>query len=94
MGTRAAARLAWSVCALVLVLIACALALAFLNGADVDAVSFPLGLTASVVVDGQVASRRPANPVGWFFLGSAVCFACVAFAGGYTAPVVTQDVGG
>ncbi len=83
MGTRAAARLAWSVCALVLVLIACALALAFLNGADVDAVSFPLGLTASALVGGLVASRRPENPVGWFFLGGAVCFAFVEFAGGY-----------
>ncbi len=83
LGARAAARLAWSVCALVLVLIACALALAVLNGTDVYAVSFPLSLTASAVVGGLVASRRPENPIGWFFLGGAVCYAFVAFAGGY-----------
>jgi hypothetical protein len=83
LGTRAAARLASSVCALVLVLIACALVLAFLNGGDVYAVSFPLGLTASALVGGLVASRRPENPIGWFFLGGAVCYAFLTFAGGY-----------
>jgi hypothetical protein len=81
--SRMASRLAWSVCALALVLLACALALAVLNGADAFAVSFPLALTANVVVGGLVASRRPENPVGWFFLGGALCFAFVAFASGY-----------
>ena len=83
MRSRAASRLAWSVCGLSLALLACALALAVLNGADVFAVSFSLALTVSAVVGGLVASRRPENPVGWFFLGGAVCFAFVAFAGGY-----------
>ena len=82
-GPSASALLVWSTSGLILLLIACALALAFLNGADVYAVSFPLGLTASVVVGGLVASRRPENPIGWFFLGGAVCFAFVEFAGGY-----------
>jgi hypothetical protein len=80
---RAAARLAWSVCGLTLVLVACTLALAVVNGADAAAVSFPLAMTASAVVGSLVASRRPKNPVGWFFLGSAVCFALVGFANGY-----------
>jgi hypothetical protein len=80
---RTAAWLAWSVCGLTLVLVACALALAFLNGADADAVSFPLAITASAVVGGLVASRRPKNPVGWSFLGSAACFALVGVANGY-----------
>src|SRR5215210_4046495 len=70
-----AAWLAWSVCGLTVVLSACAVALAFLNRSDVGAVIFPLGLTLSAVVGGLVASRRPANPVGWFFLGSGRCFA-------------------
>ena len=83
MRSRTASRLAWSVCGLSLALLACALALAVLNGADVFAVSFSLALTVSAVVGGLVASRRPENPVGWFFLGGAVCFAFVAFAGGY-----------
>jgi len=57
--------------------------LAVLNGDDVEAVCFPLALTASALVGGLVASRRPENPIGWFFLGSAVCFALSEAAGGY-----------
>ncbi len=83
MSGRTAARIAWSVCGLTLTLTACALVLAVLNGAQADEVSFPLAMTASAVVGGLVASRRPANPVGWFFLGSAACFALVGFASGY-----------
>jgi hypothetical protein len=75
--------LAWSVCGLTVVLIACAVALAFLNSSDVRAVIFPLGLTLSAVVGGLVASRRPANPVGWFFLGSGGCFAITVVAAEY-----------
>jgi hypothetical protein len=56
-------------------LIACAVALALINRSDAGSVILPLGLTVSAVVGGLVASRRPANPVGWFFLGSAGCFA-------------------
>jgi hypothetical protein len=40
-------------------------------------------LTASVLVGGLVTSRRPANPVGWFFLGSAGCFALTEVAAEY-----------
>jgi hypothetical protein len=82
-NTRAAARLAWSVCALALALIVCAVVLAFLNGPDVAAVIFPLALTASAVVGGLVASRRPENPIGWFFLGSAGCLALTEVAAEY-----------
>jgi hypothetical protein len=66
-----------------LALIACAVALAALNRSDVAAVIFPLALTASAVVGGLVASRRPTNPVGWFFLGSAGCFALAGVAAEY-----------
>ncbi len=83
MSPRAAARLAWSVCALVLALLACAVVLAVLNGADVEAVSFPLALTASVLVGGLVASRRPENLVGWFFLAGGACFALTQVAAEY-----------
>ena len=83
MSPRTAAWLAWSVCGMTLILIACALALAILNGADADTLSFPLAMTASAVVGSLVASRRPKNPVGWFFLGSAVCFALTGVAAGY-----------
>ena len=78
-----AAWLAWSVCGLMVVLIACAVALALLSRSEVRAVVFPLGLTLSAVVGGLVASRRPANPVGWFFLGIGGCFAITLVAAEY-----------
>jgi hypothetical protein len=82
MSTRAA-WLAWSVCGLTVVLLACAVALAFLNRSEVRAVIFPLGVTLSAVVGGLVASRHPANPVGWFFLGIGGCFAITLVAAEY-----------
>jgi len=71
------------VCGLTLALIACAVALALLNGSNTGAVSFPLAMTASAVAGGFVASRRPTNPVGCFFLGSAACFTLAEVANGY-----------
>jgi hypothetical protein len=65
-------------------LIACTLALAVRDGADVQGVSFPLALMASTLVGGLVASRRPENPVGWFFLAAA-CFNLTGFAAEYIA---------
>jgi len=67
--------IAWSACLLAMALIACAVVLAVLNGADAEAVGFPLSITASAAVGGLVASRRPANPVGWVFLASAALVA-------------------
>jgi hypothetical protein len=84
-SARAASRLAWSVCALALALIACAIVLAFLDGPDVAAVVFPAALTASAAVGGLVTFRRPENPVGWFFLGSAGCLALADVAAQYAA---------
>jgi hypothetical protein len=83
MSTRKAALIAWSACLLAMALITCAIVLAFLNGADAEAVSFPLAVTASVVVGGLVASRRPANPAGWLFVGSAACVALNTVAAEY-----------
>jgi hypothetical protein len=80
---QAAAWLSRSLCVLTLVLIACALALAILTSADVAAVTDSLALTASALVGGLVASRRPANPIGWFFLGSAGCLALAEVAAEY-----------
>src|SRR5919112_5597856 len=82
--SRAAGRLAWSICGLTVVLVVCAVALAALNRSDVAAaVVFPLALTVSATVGGLVASRRPENPVGWFFLGSAGCLALAEVADEY-----------
>jgi hypothetical protein len=82
--SRAAGRLAWSICGLTVVLVVCAVALAALNRSDVAAaVVFPLALTVSATVGGLVASRRPENPVGWFFLGSAGCLVLAEVADAY-----------
>jgi hypothetical protein len=81
-STHATAWLAWSVCALTLALIVCTIALAIINSA-IAAVISPLALTTSAVVGGLVASRRPENPVGWFFLSSAGCFAITEVAAEY-----------
>ncbi|MDQ3303743.1 MAG: hypothetical protein M3518_10390, partial [Actinomycetota bacterium] len=75
--------IAWSACLLAMALIACAVVLAVLNGADAEAVGFPLSITASAAVGGLVASRRPANPVGWLFLGSATLVALESVATEY-----------
>ncbi|MGH3145853.1 MAG: hypothetical protein ACRDTR_08640 [Rubrobacter sp.] len=83
--SRRAAWLAWSVCGLTLSSIACAVALTFFNGSDLRSTIFPLGLAVSAVVGGLVASRRPANPVGWFFLGSGGCLAAKVVANEYAA---------
>jgi hypothetical protein len=60
-------------------LIACTLALAVRDGADVQGVSFPLALMASTLVGGLE------NPVGWFFLAAAACFNLTVFAAEYIA---------
>ena len=83
MSRRNAARLAWALCALAVILIACAVALAVLNRSDLESVTLPPGLTVSALVGALVASRHPANPIGWFFLGSAGCFALSAVAAEY-----------
>ena len=61
-GSWAAPKVAWLLCGLALALIACAVVLAVLNGADVDAVSFPLAMTVSAVVGGLVARAVPRTP--------------------------------
>jgi len=68
----------------VLLVIACAFVLAILNGSGpAEAVIFPAAMVASAGVGALVASRRPENPVGWFFLGSAGCFALSELAAEY-----------
>ena len=66
---------AWLLCGLSLVLAACAAVLALLNATPVGTLLFLVNVAACAAVGGIVASRRPSNPVGWFFLGSALSFA-------------------
>jgi hypothetical protein len=75
MKSRTAARGAGAVCALTLLLISGAVMLDVLNPGDVQATVFAVVVAVCALVGGLVASRRPANVVGWYFLGSAACLA-------------------
>jgi hypothetical protein len=91
MSTRASAWLAWSLAGLSLAMIACGFVLAVLNRTDTEELVGLGALVSGVAVGGLVASRRPANPVGWFFLTSAACFALHSLAIEYaTYGLVTQ----
>jgi signal transduction histidine kinase len=73
-------RLAISACALSLVLVLCSGLLAFLNDMlDPHSWFGFVGLT-SAAVGGVVASKKPANPVGWLFLGAALGMTLQEFA--------------
>ena len=70
------AALAWSVCGLVLALVACAYALLILNRrADAYDFLWPIDVVLCAFVGAVVSSRRPTNPVGWFFLVGAATLA-------------------
>jgi hypothetical protein len=79
LSSRTAAKVSWSQCGLTMVLITCVIVLAILNHIDVRGLSSSVGVLSSAVVGAVVASRRPSNPIGWFFLGSALCFALQEF---------------
>jgi hypothetical protein len=76
MSTRAAARLAWSLCALSLTLTALSLLLLALNLShpDVHVYFWVENTILSVsfsIIGAIIASRLPANPVGWLFCAAA-----------------------
>jgi hypothetical protein len=74
-----AAWLAWAVCTLVLVLIVCAVALSVPNRYGLWRMDFLIAVGSAALVGALVASRQPRNPVGWFILGHAGCFALGEF---------------
>jgi hypothetical protein len=77
-SARALAWLAWSVCALSLVLTALGLVFLALNRSHPGAPDFDFAFRATVIVAScstvgvLIASRRPAHPIGWIF--SAIGF--------------------
>jgi hypothetical protein len=83
MNTHAAALLAWGVCGLVLVLIACAVVLALANHYDLWLVDFFIAVASAGLVGALVTSRQPRNPVGWLILGHAFCFSLGEFSRQY-----------
>ena len=83
MSYRVAARLAGALSVLSLTLIACSVVFAVLNHVDLGELTYLIGVVSCALVGGVVASRRAANPVGWFLLGSAINFALQHFTSQY-----------
>ena len=87
----AVAWLAWGVCGLVLIMIACAVVLAVPNRYALWRVDFLVPVASAALVGALVASRQPRNPVGWFVLGHALCFSLGEFGRQYAIyGVLTQ----
>jgi hypothetical protein len=78
---RTAAWLAWSLAALTVVLVCCEVAFAILYRASLDELPFLVGVVVSALVGAVVASRRPRNPIGWFFILSSLSFAIATGSG-------------
>jgi hypothetical protein len=81
MSRRTAAWLAWSLCALSLALTALGLLLLALNLSHLEAYVFDYWLVNAVqvgsfsIIGAIIASRLPANPVGWLFCAAACTIA-------------------
>jgi hypothetical protein len=90
---RTATLLGWGTCALTLVLISCIVAMTLLNGGDILDVNFAIVGISSTIVGGAVASRRPANPVGWLFLAGALSTAIKVLAGEYAIYGISTNPG-
>jgi hypothetical protein len=89
MSIRTAARLAWLLCALSLVLTALSLLLLFstLSHAGVPVYPFwPVNTLLALgnsIVGAVVASRRPRHPIGWLMCASGLIWGVVHFSGEY-----------
>ncbi len=93
MSPRAASWVAWLLGALTLVLVACAFALAVLNDYGFWNVSFLFSEVPAALVGALIASRRPANLVGWLILGHALCFSLGEFTRQYALYGVLTEPG-
>ena len=83
-STRTATWLAWSLCGLTLSLVACVVAFEALYRVSLAGLVFLLVFVVpSALVGAVVASRQPRNPVGWFLVVSAICWAVNEATGRY-----------
>jgi hypothetical protein len=80
---RVAAWLAWSLCGLTLILLAGVVAFEALYRVSLSGLSSLVFVVPSALVGAVVASRQPRNPVGWFFVVSATCWAVNEATGRY-----------
>ncbi len=94
MSARAAAWLAWSLCAAALTLLALSLLLIVLGWSTPlpkawvswwDQALSLVGFIGAPLLGGLIASRRPENPYGWLWIGFGMGFALTAFANAYSA---------
>jgi hypothetical protein len=83
MSARVAAWLAWSLCGLTLILVASVVAFEALYRVSLSGLSLLVFVVPSALVGALVASRQPRNPVGWFFVVSATCWAVNEATGRY-----------
>ena len=74
-------------------MIVCTVVLSLLNRREAEGSFFLIILLSCVAVGGLVATRRPRNPIGWFFLASAVCFALQSLALEYATYGLITDPG-
>ena len=82
-NSRGTPKAAWSLCGLTFVLLTSGVVFGILNDTHAGELVFLVSVISCAVVGGMVASNRPANPIGWFFLASALSFAATIFTGEY-----------
>jgi hypothetical protein len=98
-GTRAAAWLAWFVCAFSLVLTALGLVFLALNRSHPGVPVFEFAFRATVItascssVGVVIASRRPAHPIGWLFGALGLLSGVHLFAGEYAVYALVVEGG-
>ena len=102
MSRRAAAWLAWSVCASALVLFGLSLILVFLGWSTPlpkgwvpwqGQIISTVGFMGAPVLGGLIASRRPDNLYGWLWLGLGLSAALLQLAGSYAAYALVAEPG-
>ena len=94
MTDRSLTRLAWSLCALTLLVLASSLLLILLGwstplpqGATPwrDRTVSLVGIVGAPILGGLIASRRPRNPYGWLWLGFGLGLGLQHFGASYSA---------
>ena len=93
MTDRTAARLAWSLAALCVLLAVVGEAFSVRNGESLGGAFGEVPVVAFGVLGALLASRRPANPIGWLFLGSGVLLSLGVFADSLATYGLVRDPG-